>query len=480
MGSMRFALILLLIAAVPLASGCGRSPGEQTPVFAAPQKAASTPEVQQLREGAKGANLIVILPDAARADHFSSFGYARDTTPHADALFSESVVFSQAYCTAPDTKSSVASLFTSQFPDTHGALGVHTPFPTDCATLPEMMQDQGYVTVAFSANPFLAKLFGCGRGFDEFREIFAEANLQPNQMGYVPADLVVSAFDEWLDEHSEDRFFAYLHVLQPHQPYTPPNPFAAKFRANGHNPTSYRAEVRKAAYDCNLAYADHALGELIDAVARRDLLERSVIVMLSDHGEAFKEHGHFGHNTTVYQEMIYVPLALRLPSRCGVRTGVRSEVISLVDAMPTLVDILGIPMPDTIQGRSRAGLLVGNEEESASYAVTRSRGTDITGGALSPEKVSYALTTPRYTLILANQGEPVRLFDRETDPGERQNLAAERPEVVAQLRRQFEQWAATQRGRPVVLPGGRIYLSDPAGVELDEKTRGQLKALGYL
>lgn len=476
----KYSLILLLLAAVPLASGCGRPRENEPPIFASPQKAPSTPEVQQLREGAQGANLIIILLDAARADHFGFFGYARDTTPRADEMFAESTVFSQAYCTAPNTKPSVTSLFTAQFPDTHGAVGIHTPVPSDCAALPEVMRDQGYLTVAFSANPFLTNLFGFGRGFDEFHEVFADINLQPSQMGFVPAELLVSAFTDWLEDHSEDRFFAYLHFLQPHQPYTPPPPFADKFRGNGKDAESYRAAVREAAYDCNLAYADHAVAQVLDAVARLDLQERSVIVLVSDHGEAFKEHGHWAHDTTVYQEMIHVPLAFRLPSRCGVRPGIRSEVVSLADVMPTLIDVFGFPMPETMQGRSRAALLAGNEEASPSYTVTRSRGTDRTGGAQHPERVSYALTTPRYTLILSKQGQSVELYDRESDPGEKEDIAEDRPEIVAELRQQFEQWAATQSGRPVVLPGGKVYLSDPSGVELDEGTRRRLEALGYL
>lgn len=235
-----------------------------------------------------------------------------------------------------------------------------------------------------------------------------------------------------------------------------------------------------AAYDGNLAYADHAAGQVLDAISRLDLQEQSVIVFLSDHGEAFKEHGCWRHTTTVYQEMIYVPLAFCLPARCGVAPALRHEVISLADVMPTLIDIFGFPTPNTMQGRSRAGLLVGEAESGPSYAVTRSRGLDRMGGAHRPEQVSYALTTPRYTLILGKQGQSIKLYDRESDPGEKEDIAEDHPEIVAELRQQFEEWAATQRGRPIVLAGGRVYLSDSAGVEMDERTRRHLKSLGYL
>ena len=472
--SARLAFFFIVPAAILAAalSGCGRSgpAARQAPV--APVRGASSPAAQALRAGAEGANLIIIVIDAARADHFSGFGYEWETTPRIDALFDESIVFEEAYATAPNTKASTASLFTSQYPDTHGAVGLVTGLPMECTNLAEAMQSRGYVTAAFSANPFLAECFGYARGFDEFFEVFREADLMPNQEGRVPAERLVEAGVPWLREHADEQFFAYFHFLEPHAPYDPPAPFRFQFMRS--------PPWEMGLYDGSLAYVDDQVGELLEDIDHLGLADRSVIVFLSDHGEAFGEHGRFGHSTTVYQEMVHVPLSFRLPRDCEASPQRRPEIISLADVMPTLLDLYGLDLPDTMQGRSRLDLLAGEPEGESSYAVSRSRGDDETGGVAHPEQVSYALAGPRYTLILAEEGGRVELYDREVDEGQQEDIAGENGDVVDELRQRFEDWADTQVGRPVVLPGGRVYAAEERTVTPDEQTRRQLRALGYL
>jgi arylsulfatase A-like enzyme len=152
--------------------GCGRgrdrpAVGNQPPSqFRAPSSAA----VRRLREGAAGASLLIVVADAARPDHFGFFGYPENTTPGLDALFADSTVFTEAYATAPETRASISSLFTSQFPDTHGMLSREAPLSPEPATLAECMQSAGFQTALFSANPFLATCFGLDRGFETARE----------------------------------------------------------------------------------------------------------------------------------------------------------------------------------------------------------------------------------------------------------------------------------------------------------------------
>ena len=472
--SVRLAFFFIVLAALLAAAlvGCGgEEPAARQPRVV-PVQAASSPAAQALRAGVEGANLIIIVIDAARADHFSGLGYQWETTPRIDALFDESVVFEQAYATAPNTKASTASLFTSQYPDTHGAVGLFTGLPMECTNLAEAMQSRGCVTAAFSANPFLAECFGYGRGFDEFFEVFREADLVPNQEGRVPAERLVEAGVSWFREHADEQFFAYFHFLEPHAPYEPPAEFRFQFM---HSPP-----WEMGLYDGNLAYVDDQVGELLAEIDGLGLTDRSVIVFLSDHGEAFGEHGRFGHSTTVYQEMMHVPLSFRLPRGCEASPQHRPEIISLADVMPTLLDLYGLDLPDTMQGRSRLGLLAGEPEGTPSYAVSRSRGDDGTGGVEHPEQVSYALAGPRYTLILSDEGRRVELYDREVDPGQQEDIAEENGDVVEELRQRFEDWADTQVGRPVVLPGGRVWAAEERTVSPDEETRRQLRALGYL
>ncbi len=454
-----------------LACGCSRG-GRGS--FEPAERAASSPAVERLRAGAADANLIIIVLDAARADHLGIYGYGRDTTPNVDEFFGDSIVFEEAYCQAPNTKASVTSLFTSQFPDTHGVIGMLVALPSEVPVLAETLETSGFRTVCFSANPFVSSEFGFERGFDEFYEIFREVGLRANELGQVPAELLGKAAAAWFQEHGEERFFAYLHFLEPHQPYAPPEPFRSKYRGR-------RGRERLMAfYDGNLAYGDSVVGEVLSELERLGLLEKSLVVFLSDHGEVFGEHGWFNHAYTVYQGAIRVPLAVRLPAACGAEPQRRSEIISITDLMPTLLDLLGAGLPATMQGRSWLGLLAGESEAEPRYAVSRSRGTDESGGLQRPEEVTYALTAPRYTLILGNRGKRVELYDRESDPGQRRNIASQRRQLAEDLHQDFEEWARGQRGRPVVLRGGRVFASEERVVEMGERTRERLKALGYL
>jgi len=415
----RVVAVALVFGAWTLA-GCG---GHEQPPSGPPVQMESRATVEGMQAGAESANLIIVLIDAARADHFGAFGYERDTTPNADRLFARSVVFGEAYAQAPNTKASIASLFTSQFPDTHGVIGMHVAVPSDVPTLAELLNQSGFHTAAFSANPFLSSDFGFARGFDEFYEVFREVGLVPNRLGCVPADLMVEKAVPWFREHSKQRFFAYLHFLEPHKPYAPPPPFNTRYGGN--------SEIARltALYDGNLAYVDDAVGRLLKEIQDMGLFENSVVVFLADHGEALGEHGHFGHVECVYEPTIRI----------------RGE--------------------EGLKGR---------------YAVSRSRGTDTTGGARNAREVIYAVTARHHTLIVGDLGNRIELYDREADPEQLNNIAEERADLVAELQGRFEEWAEGQRGRPVVLPGGKAFVSHAPRVEMGEQMRKQLEALGYL
>ncbi len=476
-GEIRGARSLALLLAVAALAGC--SGGPRSPRFSRPSECVTpeTPAVRRLRTGAADANLVIIVADAARADHFGAFGYERRTTPQLDKLFGEGTLFTEAYAPAADTKASVASLFTAQFPDTHGVIGRSTGLdPNGGATLAECMRAAGCITAGFSANPYLSASFGFGRGFDAFHEVFRKADIRPMGVGRVDGALVLKAAIDWLRAHQEERFFAYLHFLEPHAPYTPPPGF--RDRVDDHDTPSDSDEMLD--YDANLAYVDDLAGRLLEEMDRLGLLDRSVIVFLSDHGEAFGEHGVYRHERTVYREMVHVPVAFRLPTRCRAPRQVRAEMFSLTDVLPTLLDLFQVAPPDTMQGRSRLRLLAGEGEAEPGFAVSRARGDDYTGGVERQEQVSYSLRGPEYTLLLGAGGQQVELYHRGTDPAEHRNAAKREPQVVNRLHRQFRSWATTQRARPPVLRGGTVFVSATKRVVVDEKTRQRLRALGYV
>ncbi len=474
----RYLLVGLLILAAGLWVAHPRAlhrPKFHTP---SPDEITTSPAAQRLRAGAAGANLIIILLDAARADHFTSFGHKLNTTPNIAKLFDRSILFTEAYSAAPNTKASVASLFTSQFPDTHGALSLPWPFIAQGATLPECMRAAGYTTAAFLGNPTISESFGFRRGFDSFTELFRHPSRSPLGPGVVDGARVLRASVDWFRAHNDERFFAYVHFLEPHAPYYAPADFRRRF-LGGADPGSSQPD-QSLRYDASLAYVDSLVGKLLQELEALDVLDKSVVVVLADHGEAFGEHGVYGHTTTVYREMVYVPVGIHLPARCSASPRRQADVFCLTDLMPTLLDLLQIPPPDTMQGRTRLGLLAGEEEKTPAFAVSRSRGNDASGGEKKPSEVSYALRVPRYTLLLADHGQRVELYDHETSLGEQANIAGERRDMVKQLNRQFRSWAATQRARPVVLWGGKVLVTHSEEAKLSDETRQQLKSLGYL
>jgi len=338
------------------------------------------------------------------------------------------------------------------------------------------MRASGRTTATFSANPYFSASFGFARGFDFFHEVFREANLQPMGAGRVDGALLLDAATDWLRAHRDEPFFAYLHFLEPHAPYTPPPAF--RRRLAGRDLPQGADDMLD--YDANLAYVDDLIGRLLAELDRLGLLEKSVVVFLSDHGEAFGEHGAFHHGRLTYQEMTHVPVAFRLPAACGASPSRRAEPFSHTHIMPTLLDLLGLPPPDTMQGRSRLSLLAGEDEPDPTFIVSRARGDDDTGGLEQPDLVNYALRDSCYTLLLADAGRRVELYHRPSDPAELHDIAQDHPDVLIDLHRQFRSWATTQRVRPLVLPGGRAFVSESKRVAIDEKTRQQLRNLGYL
>jgi arylsulfatase A-like enzyme len=315
---------------------------------------------------AEGTNVVFFLLDAASRNRFGVYGHPDGTTPSIDAIAQESLVFESAFSQASYTKASTASLFTSLTPAEHGMLEDRDHLPTEIVTLAEALRDAGYSTAAFSGNPFVSSIFGMLEGFDEGFELFR---------GLAEGE-VARAIDfetpvlEWIEEHRDERFFAYIHYVQPHEPYNaaPPEFYQGLDESyqgpyDGSRPPLmklFRREVfprevdRKrisTLYDGNLRYADEAFGRLVRRLREMDLLDRSIVIVTADHGESLGERATYGHGHTLDAELVWLPLVLRLPPELG-RRGRISELVGLQDMMPTLLETLGVPVPDGVRGRN--------------------------------------------------------------------------------------------------------------------------------
>ena len=314
-------------------------------------------------------NVLVILIDALRADRLGCYGYPRSTSPNIDAFAAESVVFDHAYAQSPWTKPSIPTLFTSLYPVQHGVYEgeAHArggALESDVlsqshSTLAESFRDSGYDTVAFVNNAHLDAAYGLAQGFDTYDH------------GPATAQTINAKFIEFLSEDRERPFFAYLHYLDAHWPFQPDEPFRARFRSST-RPSVFDREswsgLRKRIndgtiqlspadlerlqnlHDAGIAEMDHNIGMLLRSMRERGLLDETIVLLTSDHGEELMDHGRIGHGGTLYREVIDIPLMIRLPD--GARAGRRDGVARLIDVFPTLAALAGIKPPAGLEGRN--------------------------------------------------------------------------------------------------------------------------------
>lgn len=413
-------------------------------------------------------SVVLISIDTLRADHLGAYGYGPPTSPRLDALAREGVLFETAVAAAPSTLPSHASIFTSLSPHRHGAsFAARRPLAESVLTLAEVLKGAGYRTGAFHDGGQIVPELGLGQGFEVYRPI-GQDRLAP----------VAAAGLAWLDGlKRQEPFFLFLHTYETHLPYTPaaadlalfePEPYTGFLgKGVGHKemrtvknqglPLSPADQTHVvASYDAEIHSMDRALGELLEALQARGRLTDTLVVVTSDHGEEFGEHGTWAwHSHTLYEELLRVPLVLRLPAdTAGSVSDVRiPELARGIDLAPTVLDVLGLPIPEAFEGRSLLPL-IRREPASAPFALSLLDGGD-------PEQ-DFAVRRERWKLY----GE--RLFELEADPGERTDRAPERAEIAEVLRRYWTR----ERARGATATGSAI--------EIEGELRRRLEALGYL
>jgi arylsulfatase A-like enzyme len=281
--------------------------------------------------------VIVYLVDTLRRDHLSLYGYGRRTSPSLDGFASDAVVFDQAIAPSSWTIPSVASLFTSLLPDGHGALHLQAPLAPAAHTLAERMAESGFATGAVVANPLILASSGFDQGFGYFEGLHGRKGRLSTT---VPAARVVDAALRFIDSHRGLASFLFVHAFDPHSPYQPPPPFDRQFEP----PTTSERDQAIALYDGEIAYGDQEFGRFVRELKARGLYDRALFVFASDHGEEFLDHGDWRHGTTLFDELVRVPLVVRFPG--GAHSGRRvGRQVQLLDVLPTVLRTLSLPVP---------------------------------------------------------------------------------------------------------------------------------------
>jgi arylsulfatase A-like enzyme len=420
---------------------------------------------------ARRPNILIYAVDTLRRDHVGLYGYSRPVTPELDRFAATATVFEDAVAQSSWTRASMASVFTGLWPRSHATNGRKDVLAPEAVTLAELLRDQGYQTMAIVLNHNVFPVFGFEQGIDQFTKMTRGNSADATE-----------AFLGWLDWRTDPApFFAWIHPVDPHDPYVPRPELRERFddlegetidlsrppdRAewSGWSAERRRRTVRHLVnlYDAEIAANDLSFGALLDGLEERDLLDETLIVFLSDHGEEFQEHGGWTHGHNLNVETLDVPLVIRFPDR---GRGERVEALAQhIDVAPTVLDYLELPIPEIMEGRSLLGLLAGREASELPPAPAFSL-VDLEG------RPHLAVVEGDWKLIRrleAPLGILTNLFHRRADPAETVNLAMEHPIRTRYLERLLD--ARTSAAS----------LLTTSEAELDEETERALRALGYL
>ncbi len=455
-------------------------------------------------------NVLIYTIDTLRADHASVYGYARETTPFLKKLGASGAVFEDCQAQATWTKASIASLMTSLYSFTHGIVRDADTIPSGATTIAEQLRSGGYVTASIVASPFAGRATGLERGFDymlDYPVVLRNHNEKTDRE--TDSAALNKVVFPWLERHHDEPFFLYAHATDPHAPYDPPQPFEgvfanpaetpefnreyASFKTNreyGGGAVINREMCSKAGvdparfikdavdrYDGEILHNDHSLELLVRKLKELGVLDNTLIIVISDHGEEFWDHGWTAHGQSVYQELTHCVLVMSCPRLFAARRV--SEPVQLIDVMPTVLEVLGIKAPDLIEGQSLAPLLRGRPFQRRGLVMS-SRFAAVKPMGLIPENStdSFAIIDSKWKFIYRNKaakaGIPkVELYDRVADRSERHDVASANPREVEHMMTQFVQWIDAQNKiRSLVGPNG--------GTQLDRQTLERLRSLGYL
>lgn len=394
-------------------------------------------------------NVVVITIDTLRADHVGCYGYKQIRTPNIDALAANGARFERAYTAVPVTLPSHTVMFTGTYPMLSGmhdfaANKLNSTQPT----LASVLREHGYATAAVIGSAVLDSRFGLNRGFDFYYDHFDFNRLQESNLEEMerPGNLVADVALDWLSKNYSKKFFLWMHLYDPHYPYRPPAPYAAEYKDRP--------------YDGEIAFADAQVGRLIRFLKSKGLYANTLIVLSGDHGESLGEHGEKTHGFFIYNATLHVPFLIHLPGVASSR--VVPDLVSLADLMPTVLQTLKVNIPSQVQGRSLLPLMKTKEQEEARslYAETFLPRLHFNWSELR------GVESTNYHFIDAPKPE---LYDLTKDPGETQNLFAEKKAVGEEMRARL----------------AALIRQYSAGQELAEKTgldpalMERLKSLGY-
>ena len=466
-------LLLLCAAAAILVAGCGG-------------------------EGSDRPNIILLTIDTLRSDRLGYAGYEKAVTPALDSLAASGAVFERCYSVSPTTLASHTAILTGRYPRSLNVSRNGSVVPSSALTMSEILREEGYTTIAFVSSYALDPEFGLLQGFDRYDACRTEVEDENTQDYRRGADTVASALD-WLENRDGARepFFFWLHLFDPHSPYDPPPPldelfdpgYSGTFTGSMDDLISIWLEEKtpgesdlnhiRALYDAEVAYTDQVLSKFFHAVRERSLEEKSLVIVVADHGESLEPRGEiFNHGKHLYDSVIKVPLVLsgefsdkfKIPENISIPYTVRT-----IDILPTVLDILGMERRTGLSGESFYSLL--NREQAKERIVfaeaTKPYSAETPGcGDLNENKSKMALQG-RWKYIRTPYTGAEELYNLVEDPGELKNLLetgdALTTTIADSLSELLEGWRVSSAG-----------VGEPEGEGPDPEVEERLRSLGYI
>lgn len=429
-------------------------------------------EITKLRDR-DDLNVVFLLIDTLRADRLGIYGYPRETSRIIDDAARHGVVFENVIAQSTWTKTSMASLWTATHPVRNGILRYDQVLPDEAVMPAELFREAGYRTYGVWRNGWVEPNFGFAQGFDVYVKPVpgAEAarlhrqNPGVGSLSGTDEDLTISAVD-FVEQNAHQRFLLYLHYMDVHQ-YVYDD--AAAIFGTGYSD----------AYDQSIHWTDRLVGRLFDALHEADILKRTLIVIASDHGEAFSEHGVEGHARDLYREASQVPLVFILPFLLEEGIRVKPPVAN-IDVWPTILDIVGLPPLPSADGRSLVPLIL-----EAGGAAADGSASEVVRPVYSQLQRGWGRPTPRATQLVSVLHDGKRLitevkdgapksefYDYATDPREQVDLLANGSADASAHRALVDGYVAEGKSSP--------WGVEPKTVELDEMRLNHLRALGYV
>ena len=403
----------LLVPTVAALAACGGSP------------------VERAREGAP--NVLLISIDTLRADHLGCYGYEKPTSPALDAFAGTAVVFEEAHSSASWTLPSLASVLTSEYSSTHGCWNFGSTLDESFRTLPEVLVTAGYDTACVASHVFVTTRHGLQQGIVHTDDSYAYPEVEPDKAvtSQVISDKGIRFLDQKAASPSRQPWFLWLHYFDPHEDYMLHEGITAQFVQPG------QPAAQVDLYDGEIRYTDLHFGRVLEALQGKGFAENTIVVVVSDHGEEFMDHGGLRHGHTLYRELVRVPLLIRAP---GIAPRRVRELVRTVDLLPTVLDFVGLRAPPGIAGRSLASRMRGEPEEVLPALAEI---------ALSEPLTMDSVITGHAKLVHHAAGDTLELYDLGKDPLERQDVHSERPDETDRLSSLLAELKtrATERGR---------------------------------